>query len=106
MSIGGSTGGSIAGCIVLCCYVCICYGLFDSKGNRSSSHRVPPPRTVVVSSTTTSRATAPPQPPAALFMAVREEVFVVKAKEKAYPQAQTYVGEAPPDYDSAVKGNY
>ena len=35
-------------------------------------------------------------------MAAKEEVFVVKAEEKAYPQAQTYAGEAPPDYYSAM----
>lgn len=101
--IGGSTG---VGCIVLCCYICICYCIFGSKSDRSSSRRVPPPRTVVVSNTTFPRTTALPRPHAAVFVAVKEEAFVVKAEEKAYPQAQTYAGEPPPDYYSAVKGNY
>ena len=104
--IGVSTGGSIFGCIVLCCCFWICYGLFRSKSNRPSSRRVPPPRTVVVSNTTSPRATAPARSNAAVFVAVKEEVFVVKAEEKAYTQAQTYAGEAPPDYNSVVKGNY
>ena len=59
----------------------------------------------MVTETTTPRATAPP-PSAAVFMAGREEVFVVKAQEgvpPAYPQALTHDGEAPPPYDSAFQ---
>ena len=100
---GGSTAGSIVGCIVLCGCFCFCYSILKlgSKTGRSRSRSVPPPRTVVVPNTTSPRTTAP-QRDAVVFMAAKEEVFMVKAEEKSYPQAQTYVGEAPPDYDSAM----
>ena len=100
---GGSIGGSIVGCLVLCCCFWFCYCLLKlgSKSGRSHSSSVPPPRTVVIPNTTSPRSTAPPSH-AAVFMAAKEEVFVVKAEEQSYPQAQTYVGEAPPDYNSAM----
>lgn len=106
ISIGGYAGGAVVALVVVGIFCFVSFFVIRSRNVRyrnTSRHVSVPPRTVVVACTTSPRPTAPPLPRSAVvFMAVKKEVVVMKAKETAHPQAQTHAGEAPPDYNSAV----
>lgn len=102
----GSSGFAV---LFMCCIICSCVGASKRKSRGTTVARCrthPPPRTTIVTSSSNSAAASRPTQSAAAFVmtAVRTEAFVVKTEEKAppsYPQAQTYTGEAPPDYNTA-----
>ena len=111
--IGGSVGG-VVGVIALCCCFFFCFGIFGAlcrKSHSSSSQVISPPLTVDVAGATAPRLPGPgPSPQGAAFFAVKDEVVVMKAKEKTHPKAQTHAGEAPPPYyysaNNYPKANY